>query len=120
MLESVLGGLVLALVGSLTFVAYRHPDAYRQWQPFLTMLGGLGLGCASGYLTGVTRAGSAIYSYDTKSVDEPILLREIYTLIIAEQTYGWWGMGIAIVIILYLLFLRELPRMGITHKGKSD
>lgn len=111
--EKVLASIVLAALGGLTFLAYKHPEAYEKlFWPLVILLNAALFGAI------VWDAGlGAGYRIVREYVNQGSL-NEASQMIEANKVLGWrvfvWFIGIA----LYLVFLSVLPLL--IEKKKPD
>lgn len=106
MLETLITGLALAAVSSITYVAYKHPSAYRKlYQPLtwlsLTILSVIGIwtfGAQSAY----TQLIPLIEASKFHQMEEAL----------SRITYRWWVVfAVCVGANLFLLLLSYLPKL---------
>jgi hypothetical protein len=105
MIETIVGGLVVALVSGLTFVAYKHPRGFRKLYVRINIavtVFWLGAGTYYfGYVQGFTYANARVYELNRGSGSFP----NTATL----DMLPWWIFVLPLAIYGYLEFLRNLP-----------
>jgi hypothetical protein len=124
MLESIVGGLLLALISGLTFIAYRHPRGYRR---ILSVLLPLLLMLALGDVAWRAGSISASLEYlDRGTRSSPVIKLSDVSETIQAMQKDWGQVGTDLAIsggaIAYLLFLVFLPQIvELRHEqGKEE
>lgn len=98
MIETIVGGLVLAAISGLAWLAYKHPRGYRTIKSSLEVIVGFVVAWLSGYFAGF------IEGHDSESGDMPFSLLSIAAVYLA--------------IMAYLIFLALLPRLTNEHRRR--
>ena len=104
-METLVSGLILAALSGLTFLAYRHPEAYEKiYVPFVLAYGVIFIGTV-GWNFGVLKTTYAVldeigYNFldDAEKAKERLLLPE-------------WLWLVLIGLYLYMTFLATLPKI---------
>ena len=102
-METLASGIVVITLSGLTFLAYKHPDAYQKMHDplvisvYIVTIGGAlwGAGALWGYIT-------IVGFVQTGKLDEA---RESLNAIVPPL----WGIGVAVLVYFYLMFLSALP-----------
>jgi hypothetical protein len=122
MLENIISGLILALISSMAFVAYRHPAAYKEI--YEKILPGATIGMAIigiGYMGFQLGYIVAAYNIRTKlKLDLPADDRVFNPPGLGR--YLWFIAGFS-AIYLYLLVLSKLPqilKLPIDRKNEKE
>ena len=106
MVETVAAGLLLATVSGLTYLAYKHPHAYRKlWPPlWITLVGAYVL--INAWMSGAKEAHIRLIPLIDMSKQE-----EAHAAIEAMLPRWWVVCVIFLGGVLYLGFLRYLPQL---------
>lgn len=113
MIETIISGLVLAIVSGFAFLAYRHPTGYRMIVTFVALICSLPtIGYAAFHL-GMLRTGIRILGEDATRTQGDMI--EVYKSSVeslnANLTTLTWVLGVTAAATLYLAFLWFLPRI---------
>lgn len=110
-METFVSGVGLAILSGLTWIAYRHADAYQKmytplWLGLIMVMviGGV-------YNIGLITAHGSLMKFTTESWAST-------RKAIDEVLFPWWLMWTLVAINIYLGFLAILPALGITKQAE--
>ena len=116
MLEGIVSTLLVAAVGAVVLVAYRHPEAFAKlYASFRRLLGYAALvtfAMMVGDGTGREAVRSAIRSTDLVTDD----VRKKLAALAPDNSHYLWALGGLLAIYVFLEALSALPRLGIVDQ----
>ena len=102
-METLVSGIALAIISGLTFLAYKHPNAYRKMHtPLVAALCLVTIG-------GMIWFSAVSYTFETMMEFTPLDKFEEASQKIDSIRPPMWGVWASLVIFFFLAFLSSLP-----------
>lgn len=110
-METFLGGLALAAVSGLTYVAYRHPKGYHNLFPPVSILSVSAVLCLAAYNFGILSTVTDSLLVRSKAASSDSLASVSSLIIDLDRSVAVIGrcMIVAAAVLAYLVFLYYLP-----------
>ena len=124
MIETIFSSLLIAAVGGLTYVAYKHPEPFKKniGMPLIGFVLTISLFIAT-YIFGVLSVIiEKLPEEIAKLPGEKALVTALAANLYAKFTLAQFVLGLALVVVIYLIFLISLPRilgLGTKSEGKD-
>ena len=105
-MDGLIGGLILAAISALTFLAYKHPKGYSRLHTILNFSAMLFFIALSGWYYGVIYGVSAVKAFipAAANADAAAALK-------AAQPLPYWFPWVGLATVVYLFALTFLPRL---------
>jgi hypothetical protein len=103
-MEQLLGGIALAAVGAVTYVAYRHPVAYVRLSVALYIV--VTIAIAGGAVWNMSNTAASIAAISGRSIDSNYIDTQHR---LAGVAIPFWYSAAALGVLAYVWFLTTLP-----------
>ena len=124
MIETIFSSLLVAAVSGLTYIAYKHPEPFKKniGMPLIGLVLTITLFIAT-YIFGVLSVIiEKLPEEIAKLPGEKTLVTALAANLSTKFTLAQYAFGLALVVVIYLIFLISLPRilcLGTKSDGKN-